>query len=123
MTGQRRAVTAREQREPIIEARRNALNAERWDARRGKLDGQRNAVKASRNRGHGRCDAGVWRESRFRRPRAREEEPHRVIPEDAFVHIGAFMRHRQGRHPINVFAFDPQGLTAGDQQGHARTAP
>ena len=73
MAGQRRAVAAREEAEPVVEASGDAVDTKRGDARRRQFDGERHAVKATANGRSSRRVSSVEHGARVRGMRASAE--------------------------------------------------
>ncbi len=73
VTRQRRAVAAREQPEPVVEAGGDALDPERGGARRGELDRERDPIEAPANGGRRRRKADIEYVPWLRRVRPRDE--------------------------------------------------
>ena len=123
MSRQRGAPTAGEQLKTVVEARRQRLQAERGRARGRELDRQRNAVEAPHDHGDGGGRAIIRREGGIGSPRARQEKPRGAVGRNPADAVGAFGRHAQRRHAVDIFAFRRQGLAAGRQHVDPRRRP
>ena len=119
MSWQRRAVTAGEQFEPIVEPRCKCFHAERRGARGSQLDCERDAVHASCDPPNECRTVGGEREARIGRACARNEQLHRTVTQQLVLILRAFGRHAEGRDTIDVLTRCAQRFAAGRQDaGH-----
>ena len=124
MSRQRGPAAAGQQMEAIIQTSRDALDRKGANARRRKLDCQRNAVEALADLGDGRRVVLRQTECRAGRRRTIDEEAHRRIlgqrvDRDRFLRRG----HCQSRYRKAHFARHTQGLPAGRQNPRTRAPP
>jgi hypothetical protein len=104
---------AAQQPEALVEALEDLARAHRPHARRGKLDGERNAVEAAADLDH---RSGIALRPEARQHRARPLGEQRDCRR---VHAGRRCQRRQGQ---DALAVDREGLAAGCQHRQPRTA-
>jgi hypothetical protein len=110
-----------QQRHPGIQPGQHLRWRNERDPRRRQLDGQRQAVEAAADGGHGlRVFRGEGEVGPGRRG-AGDEQPHRLGPRHLGErHFLATVGQRQGRQGVPVLAGHPQGSAARDQRRQCR---
>ena len=116
------AASLGEQAEAVVEALGDLLDAQGRRARRGQLDGQRDAVEPEADLGQG---GGVGVDEAVVGDEGAgpvDEQPGRLVAHQRFDRAirDAFGRHRQRRHPPDDLAGDAEGLAAGGQHPEHR---
>lgn len=115
-----RAVAAREESKPVLEAGRDSFDPERSDACCGQLDRKGNTVEMPANPRLDRCQADVRHVPRVRRMRPSDKQLDRSVLEHVF-HIKVVLRgHLERRYLINVLPFCSQRLAAGSEHARGR---
>ena len=101
----------------------NLIDGQHSHSRRRQLDRQRKPVQPLTNLGHRRLVVLVEGELRICSRGALGEQRHGVIPRHLLQGVTcAPIRQRQGRHGQCRFAANAQGLPAGREDSHVRTA-
>src|SRR5882757_616230 len=120
MARQCRATAAREEPETVVEPDRKTFYPKSSDARRRKLDGQRNAVKATANSANCRGYACVRRKIWRGRACPLDEQPNRAVPQQVFGIRTIFCRHCERLYRVYPLALSPEWLAAGSDYPDCR---
>ena len=106
-----------QQWQPALQPPQQCRGRQNLDARRGKLDGQRQTVQSGADSGNRRSDSFGQHEIRPHRPRPIDEERHRLVRRQrGQIHTFHLVRETQRGHGILMFALQSQRGTAGYQQ-------
>jgi hypothetical protein len=116
MARQRGAPAAREQGERVVEARGQPLDAEHREHGGRELEGERQAVEARADGGHGRRRALGEGEAGAHRARPLDEQLHRLVA-GGHVGAGARRRARERRHGPRHLALHGERLAARGEHG------
>ena len=116
----RQPVSARQQRQPLIQPAQQPGHAQRLHLRRRQLDRQRHSIQPGHQPRHRRGALVIQREMRIRAAGPVREQRHRLRP--ARVSQVVEIWQRQRRQPVPGLPGHPQRLPAGRQHPHIITS-
>jgi hypothetical protein len=112
-----------EQRERVARALYDLVEREDREARRGELEGERDAVERATQLAHDGRVRIRQGELRLDRLGALDEQTHRLELPELVCTVLVAWRQRQRRYAPHGFARDPQRFTTGCQDPQVRAAP